>query len=73
VDSELRLFGSVQRQDASHRAAHGPGRHHLRAKLKELYPDIAAGIHCTRQGLSMFVELSAGCCIRDDGDVAETS
>ena len=36
----------------------------LLARLKELYPDIAAGVRCTCQGISDFVVLSAKSCIR---------
>ncbi|KAI9453046.1 hypothetical protein BJY52DRAFT_1094279, partial [Lactarius psammicola] len=43
--------------------------HRFRTQLEELYPDIAASTRCTRQGLTEFVELSAKCRVRDEGDV----
>src|SRR6266702_774314 len=43
--------------------------HHFQAQLEDLYPDIAASTRCTRQGLTEFIELSARCHVRDEGDV----
>src|SRR6266702_1466362 len=43
--------------------------HHFWAQLEDLYPDIATSTRCTCQGLTEFIELSARCCVRDEGDV----